>query len=272
MKQSKDNTDVNVSDAALNHLRIVLMHVPADVGFIEIRAIKKTGRVESFWLPAGENGESVLTDAVEWARKHNDAGYDIYLGYCPRKEAGIGTKAGVPLMTAAYLDLDLDKFGVSRESAFEAIEDSPIKPNLVVDSGHGLHLIFFHEPTADKLAWSILQKQLASRFKSVGADDGFAGHEAAILRLTPFLNQKDGTPTRILEFRSDELIQAFDDLVAAFGAKERRKKDQKADTHLIATKGIKRISKVIDRNRNVTLTKEAGRLRKFGWEYDEINA
>jgi hypothetical protein len=262
---------VTVNKQAVIHLQTVLRHTPTDAGFIELRAISKNGdKPETYWLATHAKSEQIH-DAVRWSRERSAAGADVFIGYNARKKRGNGTKAGVPTMTAAYLDLDLEKYGVRREDAMAAIENAPIKPHLVVDSGHGFHVITFHEPTADKQTWSLLENSLVNYYKPFGADDGFKPHEAAILRLVPFTNKKDNSPTSIVKISPDAPARVGD-LLRAFGSDRRKETKEKKSSNLIATNGIKRIGEVVDLNRNVTLTREAGRLRKYGYDEGEILA
>lgn len=268
-------TVMDMRDAAMVHLQAVLMHTPVE-GFIELRALpRKDGDLPgTYWLPTNAT-EPEIKGAVDWSTRHNNTGYDIYLGYNARKEHGKGTKANVPQLTASYIDLDIDKFGINRSEALSAIKNAPIQPNLVVDSGHGLHLIHFHEPIADRKVWSAFQDSLLDHYESYGVDREFTPHESAILRLTPFINQKDPelppVPTSIVSFRPEESARRFGDYTKAFSP-SRKKKERDSDKGTVATDGINRMPDVVDMNRNVTLTKEAGRLRKYGYNESEILA
>jgi hypothetical protein len=123
---------------------------------------------------------------------------------------------------------------------------------------------------AEKDIWYGVQDKLFQHYKEVGADDGFKLHEAALLRLTPFVNQKDGSPTSIVSFMPTETSRSFSDFVQAFGADSRKGGKKKAK--LVANGGVERMDQVVDLNRNVTLTTEAGKLRRYGWSEDEILA
>lgn len=271
--------DPDVLVSGTNHLSAVLMHTPPDSGFIELRAIPRKGsrrKPQVLWLPTNAQADEI-SNAVKWADKCNKDGADLYLGYNPRAEKGDGTQEGVTTRTASFVDLDLDKFGIKKADALAAIDRAPIKPNLVVNSGHGLHLIHFHEPVTDSSTWSMIQDRIANQYQEVGADiGGFKQHEAAILRLTPFTNMKDGSKTGIVSFQPEETPRPFSDFVKGFTADRRvaprEEKKKKTEAGLKATDGIERIDEVVDMNRNVTLTKEAGRLRKYGYSEDEILA
>src|SRR4051812_38275317 len=126
---------------ALNHLKAVLMHTPPNAGYIELRAIPRVEGLtpKTEWIPTAVS-DGVLYSYVNILSNWNEQGHDIYLGYNARGQRGKGKQKDVQYMTAAYVDLDVEKFGITREQARQAVNEALVAPNLIVDSGHGLHV------------------------------------------------------------------------------------------------------------------------------------
>jgi archaellum biogenesis ATPase FlaH len=276
MKLLKDNTDPNVREAALNHMRIVLMHA-AEKQYIELRSFsdnkEQSGDARQHWIPT-KAMDSDLFEAINWASEQSHAGRGVFIGYNSRQTM-VGTKQAVKQMTATYVDLDLVKQEISREEAMARVELAPIEPDLIVWSGYGVHLVYFFKPTRDKTKWATLQCRLYEFYREVGADKS-VNEESRVMRLSPFPNQKHGqsTETSIVRFTEFESQRTIDDLLSQLGAESETnslnhaRKD--ANGGLRAFEGRKRLPEIVETNRNVNLTREAGRLRRLGYEEEEI--
>jgi hypothetical protein len=260
---SDDAPDLN---GALIHIQIVAMHAPEE-GWLELRSFsdkERDGKGFRKWLPTRPT-QGQLEAAVEWASVQSGQGRGVFISYNVRisKE---GTKANVRRLTAAYVDLDLEKRGISREVAMKRIKDAPAAPELVVESGRGLHVIYFFQPTEDKAAWRGLQARLAEFFALVGADNSLRTDEARVLRMTPFPNQKEDAPrpTSIVGFTPLEEPRSLEDIATLFGPV--MESPQAAERE-----GKKELAQVVaEGGRNDFLFREACALRQRGYEAEEI--
>jgi hypothetical protein len=208
------------SQTISNHLQIISLNAP-ESGYLELRAFSDKGRdggAASFWLPVKYSTEDIKL-AVEWAGLQSESGRGVFIGYNARKTRQ-GTKAAVQEMTAAYVDLDLEKHGISREEASGYEMLAPRQADSIIESGHGLHLIYFFQPITDKQAWESLQTALANYYASVGADNSLRTDEARVLRLAGTPNQKGDEPkqTSIVDYRPLETPRTFAEIAAAFNA------------------------------------------------------
>jgi hypothetical protein len=168
----------------LAHLRLVA-GLP---GFWELRALRRQGGTRmaacgSFFIVATTTADGTLIydrleQAVDWADAQDRAGAEVFVGMNPRERAARG-KDAVTAVTACYVDLDLPE-GESQESALAAVTDgdAPL-PSFVVNSGYGLHVVYLlRAASRDKATWTRLQKGLARRYASLGADAKIAGDES----------------------------------------------------------------------------------------------
>jgi hypothetical protein len=76
--------------------------------------------------------------------KLNRTGYDIYFGVAPRNPNNDDKLLQPPLLTSFWVDIDVgpDKPNKDLTQAQRRVRASHIKPTIVVNSGHGLHLYF----------------------------------------------------------------------------------------------------------------------------------
>ena len=72
-------------------------------------------------------------------------------------------------------------------------------PSLVIDSGRGLQVKWFHEPLPRQALprWDIVQQHLNLKFSHLGADKN-ARDASRVLRVVRTINQKNGKPVRVI--------------------------------------------------------------------------
>lgn len=206
------NIDKNLEKKAVNHLKAILSGMEDASGeFLEIRTFPERGGKSkgkyngaSYFIPVNAD-EQKIVEAVRWADIHSRRGEGIFIGVNPRiQRDSAGKKSDIRHYTTAFLDLDLDKGGVKKEDAIAEINEiSPITPNLITDSGGGLHVYYFFKPTTDYEKWLELQETLYKKFEYLKADRSVVTDSSRVLRFTPFKNWKrgvDGADTRIIGF------------------------------------------------------------------------
>ncbi len=152
----------------------------------------------SFWVWL----ESEISEAIAWAIKKADEGAEVFAAPNGRKE-GDGSKESVTTLTCLYADLDFYKTSFSRDQAIQAAKKAPIKPNFIIDSGYGIQLIWFIDPTTDKAGWLSAQRAIQRHFARFEADVAITSDESRVLRLPGFDNRKNGASkaTRIIDVR-----------------------------------------------------------------------
>jgi hypothetical protein len=259
------------------HLKALLFGMQGADGYLELRTIPEREKNpdekgKSFWIPtAAEDGE--ITAAATWAANENKSGRGVFVGVNPRVRES-GSKKDVERMTTAFVDLDLDKRGIDRETALAEIEAiSPVPPNLVTDSGGGLHVMYFMAPTDDYAKWQSIQRALHDKFQHIGSDKSVVTDSSRILRLTPFANwkyEKDegGRRTALRTFMPVERRPQADTVAAMFGANDLRADSGSASSGLPAS--IPEGGTASSEGRNTMLFKEAARLRDRSYDFDEM--
>lgn len=255
---------------AQNHLHIIQDNVPDDSGYLEVRSFSEKGKGSGQkFIPVGATTEELNT-VIDWAMQQSAKGHGIFVGLNPRSEMK-GNKEAITQYVAAYLDLDLEKRGITREVAFEEIEHiSPIPPTLITDSGRGLHLVWFFEPTTDYEKWKALQESLYEKFNHLGADRAVVSDSARVLRLTPFPNQKEDVPieTKIVKFTPREELRSFEITSELFDVDFTKKQRTSFRLPIEIPEG----GNVEGDGRNILMFKEASALRNRGYSEEEIYA
>lgn len=262
---------------AINHLNVILSSVADDAGFIEIRTFQERDAsggdkfARSYFLPTNAD-QSKIEAAVNWCERESKGGRGVFVGLNPRKNES-GKKDAVKAHSAAFLDLDLDKRGIDRETALGEIEDlSPIKPTYVLESGGGLHVAYYFNPTNEYSEWLALQEKLFSQFQSIGADNAVTSDSSRVLRLAGFPNWKYDEPrqTKLLEFTPAENKPSFAAIAELFDVDFNAKAERKH--HKLPERIVEGGDGVRYEGRNTLLFKEASSLRQRGYEREEIGA
>jgi hypothetical protein len=165
-------------------------------GWIELRAFpceRDEGAVKQQWFSLPEtlaDATGLASMALFWAQK----GLNVYVGVLPRTRHG-GKKSDVARAGVAWAELDFEKLG-GREATIARVK--PLKPDVVVMSGGGLHCYWLSVSPLDiseratrdrfELSMSVRQKQLG----------GDAVHDVArVLRLPQTLNWKRDSPRKV---------------------------------------------------------------------------
>ena len=137
-------------------------------------------------------------------------------------------KANFAHTGCAFVDLDYYKVRKLEDKPPEVVLDLVLKrcqewqiplPSLVVDSGQGLQLKWFHDklPRVALPRWDYLQEWLNDLFRTLGADKG-AKDVSRILRVVQTVNQKNGYPVRVLWQQDEGYTQepySFNELIQA---------------------------------------------------------
>ena len=147
-----------------------------------------------------------LPQMLELAGKDATADYWITQGvFGPQRNR---RKANMAHCGVAFVDLDYYKIRKLADLPPEAVLEMVLTrcqawniplPSLVVDSGQGLQLKWFHDklPSRALPRWEALQKFLVECLLDLGADTG-AKDISRILRVVQTVNQKNGYPVRVL--------------------------------------------------------------------------
>jgi len=126
-------------------------------GFIEIRQINNGQLEKRAFYPAIED----LFKTIDQYRGN------IFFGVAPRMQKG-GGKKSINYVTSIWTDIDIGEEGHKGRIQYQNIEEtekvinaSPLKPSIIVDSGHGLHLY-----------WLLRQSEEANVYKIENILDG----------------------------------------------------------------------------------------------------
>ena len=255
------------------HLEIIKSHMSQE-GFLEIRTLRRqrheaTG--EEMMKPAGARfiprgaGDKEFISALKWATALAENGVEIFIGYNARARRG-GKKKDVKVLTACYVDLDLQGGDVSL--ALAGSRAARIRPEMIVDSGYGLHLSWFIEATDDKIRWQGVQRAIESHFAELGADAAITTDESRVLRLVPFPNLKHGDrrPTSIVEICTPSKRLTIADLETAFSS------HHKAALNNVASMSTDNDRSIPSGRRNTVLSSLAGSMRRRGMSPSAIEA
>lgn len=206
---------------ARNHINLMLAHFPANQ-FMEIRCFGETNKglppVQKWILNTDEHREAGISDALNAAEHLSSLGYGIFQSMNPRVQSP-GTKDSVHQVVSLFIDADLYKVDKSYQE-LEAFIDSdgcPVKPSVVLSSGGGYQLIWFHQAAGDFVKWEQLQTRLEVCFKDFGSDPAVTSDRSRVLRLCPFPNWKTGQPraTAIVRVTDREPME-IEELLSAF--------------------------------------------------------
>ena len=153
----------------------------------EIRAIKN-GLVNQFFMPTEE---PELHEA--YAQEQSRLGFDVYFGVLPRVRKS-GT-AGDCVSTSAVLwsDVDAKRFGAGKLGALQAVNDLGPVPQVLVDSGGGLHAYWL---LAEPVPFDQARRAMEYIAQAVNGD---ATYDAArVLRVPGTVNYKYRNYARVL--------------------------------------------------------------------------
>ncbi len=137
-------------------------------------------------------------------------------------------KVNLASVGLAFVDLDYYKFPhlicLDSEKVLRMVLDHCLKmnipePSIVVDSGKGLQIKWFHEPLPKKVLprWEAMQRYLVTMFEGLGGDH-HARDVSRVLRIVHTINQKNGNMVQVLwvnnRFEVDQPVSyVFNELI-----------------------------------------------------------
>ncbi|MDA2931165.1 DUF3987 domain-containing protein, partial [Acidobacteria bacterium AH-259-O06] len=223
--------------------------------FIELRIVnrdEKKARQEFF---------SSVEGLLEAAREQEPL-WDYYFGVHPRDSRN-GTSEAVKCVTCIWADCDWKNFEGGQKEAIERIQNFPLRPTVVVRSGHGYHpywLLKEPEEIEDLEGFRLIVKGAQ---KILGSDP--VSDLPRILRIPGTLNYKDpkkSLPCKIIfsDYTRRYVISDFEPFAIS--------PEEDAKSHKAAAK----IEEVLTPgNRNNALASIAGSMRRPGLTQDEID-
>lgn len=219
---------------------------------IEFRAINhQTEKVEQRFFASPE---SFLVAAM---KQRPD--WDHYFGIHPRDREN-GSADAISFVTCLWADVDWKNFPGGKDDAIRQIQEFPISPTVVTDSGHGFHVYWLlkePEPLEDPEYFRRIVRGVQQAVGSDPVDD-----LARVLRVPGTLNCKDPTnlvPCRSIfsDYNRRYTVSAFD----LFASDDSASQSQPAHP----------LDEVIPEGaRNQTLMSLAGSMRRRGMSSDEI--
>ncbi len=185
---------------------------PAEL--IEVRCLPAMrdgdGAPVSFWVKAED-----LPGKYERLEALNVQGMNVYAGILPRAKEGGKSDADCAGGFAVWQDFD----GMDPRAAWKTATAAGLPaPSMVINSGHGAHLIWALAERTDPAAISALVGDLAARLGS----DSSVRNPSRILRLPGFVNWKPPVADAVLMFADPDRRYAFDALRAAVPVPERQ--------------------------------------------------
>lgn len=181
---------------------------------IEIRFLDKDGRMESFF----SDNLTIINDKIEEQKQNKN----VFFGIAPRKNNNSGKKEDCTSISALWVDVDCGQDGhkkssrfITKQKSLEHIEQIPIKPSIILDSGHGLHLYYLLDQKISLNESNInLMEDLNKKLTYIFGGDTSCYNIAQILRVPDTLNIKTdpALPTR-LRLYNPEIKNSISDLL-----------------------------------------------------------
>lgn len=197
---------------SLDRILRALLALPP--GFIEVRVIedKRGGDLVDRRFYASVDELVGDLDRLMALSHHRAAG--VFFGVLPRRKKGKGKSEDVLPGLVVWADLDFKDYQGREEEARRRLEAFPIRPSLVVRSGHGLHVYWLLREPTDPSELSQLSRATA---QVLGGDHAFDA--ARILRLPETHNRKDPENPLLVEvehfdpalaYNASEISEALD--------------------------------------------------------------
>jgi hypothetical protein len=184
-------------------------------GYVELRM--RAANILEKWLRKGLIEDQDWDEITKWNETHQ-----IYLGVNPRPLSKEKKKNDIQDIVCLWADVDGKDFeDGGKEAALRSVEAFPLKPTIIVDSGHGYHLYWVLEKPLlgmkDERLF-LFKQVLAGVVKALGADQSKIDH-VACLRLPGTMNRKDEeepVPCRIVSltdrtYQFDEFLEGYHD-------------------------------------------------------------
>jgi hypothetical protein len=163
-----------------------LLFKPED-GWIELRALP--GKSRQFVRPGDVNG---IQDFVDRNKDQN-----LYFGVAARKNRSNGRFENCNTLRCFFVDLDFKDFA-SPAAARRQLDQFPLQPSLIVETGGGLHAYWLLERALDLHHPGSGVKESLRRLAIAVGGDLSAAEPARILRLPGSLNHKYDPPREVL--------------------------------------------------------------------------
>lgn len=169
-------------------------------GVIEIRRFsddkKEQGLLGRGWFGSSAECVAALEEMLALSAKDNSG---IFFGVLPRRAKGGGTAEDVLPGRVVWADLDTKDYAGGIDELRKRVEQFPIKPSIVVWSGHGVHLYWLLREPAEPAKIASINERIA---RVLGGDH--AWDRARVLRLPGSFNRKDPTKPIAVEIRQFE--------------------------------------------------------------------
>lgn len=163
-------------------------------GYLQLQVITPPNGVKTQFFPIPLN-----MDEVKNFIKENVGTGHIFYGVNPRKiNTGNGTNKEISQLATFWVDIDSKDYQNSMETAKEQLDNMPLKPTLLISSGHGYHAYWVLEDPIDVTEnnFEELTKVSAAIHKLVGADNT---HDLRrLLRVPGTPNIKDPTNPKVI--------------------------------------------------------------------------
>jgi hypothetical protein len=217
--RSRSSGSISDEDQAVFLVSQLYRFYPPGRGFkVEVRAIwpKERG--------GNRSPQSRVTDILEFpdlyhrAMTLNKQGYGIFIGINPRPPSGKKEQEDIRDIVCLWADVDSKNFAGGKPEARKRIEEFPVEPTIVVDSGNGFHAYWIlEEPIIDRTDddTAAFKQTMVGIARAVGGDVQVRNIDR-IFRLPGTLNTKNGNslkPVRIVSASPERLYSLgdFDD-------------------------------------------------------------
>lgn len=230
--------------------------------FIEIRRIG-TGAVKSVFYRSIQELLDAMPKSID-----EKSGYNVYFGACPRNKRE-GSKGAIKNIHALWADMDGKDFKGGKEEALKRLNDFPLRPTAIVDSGHGYHAywILKEDEVINNPEDIVRIESYLKRLAVILGADIQATEIARVLRLPGTYNIKDpSSPALVDIINLDESLQYnLSDFEAFLPALSTTSKGFNPPGWI--SQGIVDLH---DGNRHCTFVKIIGRLNRDNYTPDDI--
>lgn len=234
-------------------------------GFVEIRVFRSSGPARQFFFPTISRLVRVLPRIV---RENESA--NICFSVAPRAQRK-GTKDAIKRIPVVWVDLDLKDFP-TRKDAIDRIRNFPMRPTVIVDSGHGWHLYWRLSRQIrirDASDVSLMESRLKGLARALGGDQN-STDLSRVLRVPGSWNRKNPSSplrTRIVLLKPEREYR-LRDLAAHITA--HKALQETLPTHSEAISDL--LTNLKPGNRNSSFFRIAARLHSDGRSYEDIFA
>jgi hypothetical protein len=222
------------------------------IRFLKIIFAKVNGLIEIRCLPSGQRLFSRNYKAIAWfVRSHLHE--NIYFGVGTRR-AMDGTKKGTFEVPALWVDIDWKHFRGGRIEADKVLENCPVRPSIIIRSGHGYHVYWLlRKPEKANSAIEGYLKGLASMLRA----DQSAAELARVLRVSGTFNYKGTNPVPVEFKKLTKRLYALADF--EFCRRKEKRIKRTANVH------FSRKIRLVDLDK-FKLTPRVLELIKSGWD------